>query len=660
MGLLALGTPLAWEDAKKHADQVRTLGIQQLLEIWNAYRGNERDVLLWGDEIEYLVIVFDEKNKNACLSLRQAEILKALEDDAKLRKARDDGTNAEPCENKAEPFPTFHPEFGRFMLEATPGAPFSLSWKDILSVEPNMRLRRAIAKRHMDPNETPTTMPAFPRLGTKGIFTHPYYPATGSRSRSQFIPDEAINPHIRFPTLAANIRSRRGSKVAINVPVFYDENTPRPFIDPTIDYDRHLYPEDDDVRIGAAKEGHIYMDAMGFGMGCCCLQITFQAKNISEARILYDRLCPLGPIMLALTANTPILKGFLTDFDVRWNVISGAVDDRTEEERGIKPLKNNRWKIPKSRYDSVSTYISEDPNLRPEYNDLDLVIDEDVKKRLIDNGMDDRLATHFAHLFIRDPLVIFQETLEAPAEGKSDHFENLQSTNWQHIRFKPPPPGGNIGWRVEFRSMEIQLTDFENAAFAIFTVLLTRVILSYDLNLYVPISKVDENMATAHKRNAVLGDKFWFRKALFPHRPPSARNSPDGSCASSRPVTPTSTGPVEDEYKLMTINEIMNGIPNEFVGLIPLIESYLNTVNVDVVTRCELTGYLSLVSKRASGELQTGTSWIRDFVRTHPDYKKDSVISEIINYDLMKAVEKLGFEGYVEGLSEKLLGRRDA
>jgi glutamate--cysteine ligase catalytic subunit len=197
-------------------------------------------------------------------------------------------------------------------------------------------LRRAIAKRHMDPNETPTTMPAFPRLGTKGIFTHPYYPATGSRSRSQFIPDEAINPHIRFPTLAANIRSRRGSKVAINVPVFYDENTPRPFIDPTIDYDRHLYPEDDDVRIGAAKEGHIYMDAMGFGMGCCCLQITFQAKNISEARILYDRLCPLGPIMLALTANTPILKGFLTDFDVRWNVISGAVDDRTEEERGIK------------------------------------------------------------------------------------------------------------------------------------------------------------------------------------------------------------------------------------------------------------------------------------------------------------------------------------
>ena len=58
------------------------------------------------------------------------------------------------------------------------------------------------------------------------------------------------------------------------------------------------------------------------------------------------------------------------------------------------------------------------------------------------------------------------------------------------MRFKPPPPGDNIGWRVEFRSMEIQLTDFENAAYAVFIVLLTRVILSYGLNFYIPIAKV--------------------------------------------------------------------------------------------------------------------------------------------------------------------------
>ena len=71
-----------------------------------------------------------------------------------------------------------------------------------------------------------------------------------------------------------------------------------------------------------------------------------------------------------------------------------------------------------------------------------------------------------------------------------DHFENIQSTNWQTIRFKPPPVNSPIGWRVEFRSMEVQMTDFENAAFSIFIVLLTRAIISFDLNFYMPISQV--------------------------------------------------------------------------------------------------------------------------------------------------------------------------
>lgn len=38
--------------------------------------------------------------------------------------------------------------------------------------------------------------------------------------------------------------------------------------------------------------------------------------------------------------------------------------------------------------------------------------------------------------------------------------------------------------------MEVQMTDFENAAFAVFVVLLTRAILSFHLNFYIPISKV--------------------------------------------------------------------------------------------------------------------------------------------------------------------------
>ena len=68
--------------------------------------------------------------------------------------------------------------------------------------------------------------------------------------------------------------------------------------------------------------------------------------------------------------------------------------------------------------------------------------------------------------------------------------QNIQSSNWQTLRFKPPPASSPIGWRVEFRSMEVQMTDFENAAFAVFVVLLSRAILYFKLNFYIPISKV--------------------------------------------------------------------------------------------------------------------------------------------------------------------------
>lgn len=279
-----------------------------------------------------------------------------------------------------------------------------------------------------------------------------------------------------------------------------------------------------------------------------------------------------------------------------------------------------------------------------------------MKQELMNAGMDDRLAAHFAHLFIRDPIVVFNEDLEKLDLTKTDHFENIQSTNWQHMRFKPPPAGSDIGWRVEFRPMEIQITDFENAAFSVFMVLITRAILSFDLNFYIPIPRTTQNMQTAHARDAVLEEKFYFRKNPFPTRQPrpysggprSGTNSPR---TPSRPPTPT--GPVEDEYTLMSVDEIMNGSKpesgNNFPGLIPLVASYLDSVNIDVQTRCDLDAYLKLIRERADGTLWTAAKWIRKFVREHEDYKGDSVVDDKINHDLVGAVIDIG-EGIKDGI----------
>jgi glutamate--cysteine ligase catalytic subunit len=159
-----------------------------------------------------------------------------------------------------------------------------------------------------------------------------------------------------------------------------------------------------------------------------------------------------------------------------------------------------------------------------------------------------------------------------------------------------------MGWRVEFRSMEVQPTDFENAAFSAFIVLLTRAILAFNINFYMPISKVggnnaplafskkfglnlwqqvDVNMQRAQKRDAAQSERFFFRKNIFA---PSSDGSISPSIASSSgasspvdgaprrekkmrncyPSAPVPEGgvkrlPVEEEMEEMTMHEIING-----------------------------------------------------------------------------------------------------
>ena len=85
-------------------------------------------------------------------------------------------------------------------------------------------------------------------------------------------------------------------------------------------------------------------------------------------------------------------------------------------------------------------YISEDKINRPEYNDVDAPLDQAIYDRLREHGeysslltmkspfnvfagIDDLLSKHVAHLFIRDPLVVFSETIDQDDTRSTDHFE---------------------------------------------------------------------------------------------------------------------------------------------------------------------------------------------------------------------------------------------
>ena len=96
--------------------------------------------------------------------------------------------------------------------------------------------------------------------------------------------------------------------------------------------------------------------------------------------------------------------------------------------------------------------------------------------------------------------------------------------------------------------MEVQLTDFENAAFAVFSVLVTRVVLAFDLSLYVPLSRVDANMRRAQRRDAATTERFYFRRQLAPDSD-EAPSKFDNCCGGSD----------DDVFEEMTCQEIIDG-----------------------------------------------------------------------------------------------------
>lgn len=167
----------------------------------------------------------------------------------------------------------WRPEYGAYMIEGTPGHPYGGLMAHFNVVEANMKFRRQEVTELLHADEAVMSLTNFPRLGASN-FTWPIFQPQPNNedgaSRSYYFPDEAIFPgHPRFKTLTRNIRSRRGERINIRLNVFKDENTKIP-VDGA--------PSD--------KLDAVILDAMGFGMGCCCLQLTFQVYHVIPHVIL--------------------------------------------------------------------------------------------------------------------------------------------------------------------------------------------------------------------------------------------------------------------------------------------------------------------------------------------------------------------------------------
>jgi len=406
--------------------------------------------------------------------------------------------------------------------------------------------------------------------------------------------------------------------------------------------------------------------------------------------------------MLALTASTPIHGGYLTNVDCRWSVIEQAVDDRNSES-----------KIKKSRYSSIATFLTRNEtkralshgqksNLDDDDDDddgdgerfetkikarseLDSLrntgaeeaeeelypnewkIDKSLYKRLISRISDPRLVSHFSYILSVDPII----TQDVP--DITDHFcyDNIQSTNWQSLRLKiPSPTHHSLGWRVEFRTMEVQPSDFENAAFCVFVYILARAFDLMDEN-----SEFTDDFQTPSRRDffnyhldcngdrnpkhiqkyrqskqsgKIVGEDFNFgsignqqeqklrKEAAQIFTFNRSIDEIDENMARAQRMDAIKTQLFLFNGKALSCNLIVNGQG----GLLEIIYDYIEShphlfSSWQSKDRNLLNSYLEFVSKRASGTIPTVSSRIRSFVQTHPSYRRDSVITPQICTDLV-------------------------
>jgi len=307
-GLHMEGRILDWPQTLSYSKFVQEQGLQELIWIYDNSKDRKDDPFRWGDEIEYTLLKDNKKAGIMQLPLRGQEYLK------KLMKVPNSICH-------------WFPESGEFNLETSPKAPYENDIASWLNMEKDLDSRVKEGNSILPKNEHLLTYCAFGRGGCPRA-TDPEYIITDPETtnpieKSDFCSDKCISSFERYQAFANNTRQRRdGAKNIINVPVFIDKNTKRPFRQPGMISEESK---------SAALDDHIYMDwRVGHATSN---QVTMQASCLDECVELFDQCVALTPILAALSAASPVFHGVLADTDGRMLVYEQALDDRTLEER---------------------------------------------------------------------------------------------------------------------------------------------------------------------------------------------------------------------------------------------------------------------------------------------------------------------------------------
>ena len=217
---------------------------------------------------------------------------------------------------------TFHPEYGSYMVEGVPRTPYALHSVDACAhVFRNMRARRSAistaVKTLYGPDAEVVTLTAFPTMGAlRGReYTLGVPGETNPVSESSLFPDQAIAHHPRFYAATASFRRRKGCRTCAALPLYQDERTDM-FEDAPVGHaagPRRPWLVHRTMSSGVNPnpvQRSIYMDAVGFGAGLCCLQTTFGCTCMREVSLVISGTLTTNP---TTTLTKPLMNPRIGD-----------------------------------------------------------------------------------------------------------------------------------------------------------------------------------------------------------------------------------------------------------------------------------------------------------------------------------------------------------
>jgi len=609
-----IGTFLNYEDSQKVVDTYKHKAIITLMLLWKKYKDIQMSNHKWGDESEYHVVNVDSEDKLARYRLYVDKYVN--EQIRKLIKEND------------LPFDVA-PEVGNWEMELVPKSPYTALF-DPAELFEQLRVRRetfskVIAKTdYVNTNGMPLVHRAPYKYWLEEESAQALYPPneeyklcvdkdtaekvkTNQWIGSKFSPDILFAPKMRYYSHGKKTNLRRREPVVFDVPIWKDKNS-------------KFEVSEEFPRPGFITLDNVTIDSTAIAN----LQATFGTKNLSAARYLHDQMHILTPLTYALTAASPIMSGRLLDSDCHYLIWKWFMDGRTKEE--LDP--RNPLYLCKPRNWTAGYYMSERDICKDEYNDVKIRVDEETiakaKKLAEELGVeiDERMLTHIGYMFVWYVYVTYPEIAESCDPQKDiDCYEAIEANHMPDIRFRVPKSfDSKAGWLIEFRSMEMQPTDEENIAFLMFLRLMSEIIQDDQINMYVPISMVDENMERAMRIDAATKEKFWFRKNL----------EMKGN----------------DEFGEFTIAEILLGKEGEFEGLVPRLERYIKESHAGEWETYEskLRPLIQIVVDKATGKFPTVANYIRNYVLNHPNYKQDSIVPNEAISELVVNLSDLFFK----------------